>query len=160
MHIHITEQTCKLLDRKIYEIQERSKTLSNGSISMNTYFVLHRKDRLGNRHKRPFHTVLEQLKQQELEEAKQRQSNGLKNTQRESSIKENGVLHSSSTPTSKSTEFTVISTRTDGMNSNWEKSQSVQTSQSKPPNQLANTPSTHTLKSFPGASNSKTCALL
>lgn len=161
MHIHITEQTCKLLDRKVYECQERSKTLTNGSITMNTYFVLHRKDRFGNKQKRPFHAVLEQLKQQELEQAKQRQTDSLKNAQRESSPKENGFHQSTITPTPKLTEFTLTSTRVDGMNSgDWDKSQSVQTSQLKPRDQLVNTPSGQTRSSFSIASNSKACTLL
>lgn len=159
MHIHITQATYKLLDRKIYEFQERSRSVVNGSISMNTYFVLNKKDRLGNSPKHPFHLVLEQRKNQELKEAKQRQSDGFKDAQRNSLIKEDGFHLSNHTPISKSTEFTLVSSRTDVMNSEHEKSQYVQTNFSKSVHQPTNNSQTHALKPCPVLSNSKTCTL-
>jgi len=83
LHIHVTSATYKLLDQKLYEVHERSKTASNNSVPMSTYFVLTKKDRSGVVQSRPFHLVLEQVKRQETKEAKLKQSANLKsgNTQ-------------------------------------------------------------------------------
>jgi hypothetical protein len=50
----------------------------NGTTSITTYFILNRKDRAGKGQPRPFHAVLEQMKKQETEEAKIKQSSSLK----------------------------------------------------------------------------------
>lgn len=78
LHIHATDTTFKLLDRKSYEVQERPKMTINGTMSITTYFILNKKDRSGKGQTRPFQVVLEGMKRQETEEAKMKQSNSLK----------------------------------------------------------------------------------
>ena len=78
MHIHISDTTYKLLDRKLYEIQERPRMALNGSMAMNTYFVLNKKDRSGTIQLRPFEIVLKEMRKEEIEEAKLKQRNNLK----------------------------------------------------------------------------------
>lgn len=78
LHVHVTDATYKLLERKTYDVQERPKMTINGSVSIATYFILNKKDRTGKSQPRPFHAVLEQMKKQETEEAKLKQSSSLK----------------------------------------------------------------------------------
>ncbi|CAF3607480.1 unnamed protein product [Adineta steineri] len=78
LHIHITDTTCRLLDRKSYAVQECQKGALHGSTPIHTYFVLNKKDRAGKLQVRPFHTVLEEIKQQEIEEAKAKKTMKLK----------------------------------------------------------------------------------
>ena len=99
MHIHVTDTTYKLLDRKTYEVQERPKMTINGTMSITTYFILNKKDRTGKGQIRPFHSVLENMKKQETEEAKLKQSSSLKAGAIQNSPvppKENGILQPSS----------------------------------------------------------------
>ena len=72
---------------------------SNGSSPISTYFILNKRDRSGNLQTRPFHQVLEQFKGQELEEAKMKQSNFLKNGRHDEcpSPRENGSISYSKT---------------------------------------------------------------
>ncbi|CAF4524194.1 unnamed protein product, partial [Rotaria sp. Silwood2] len=74
LHIHISDATYRLLDRKSYEFEERTKTTINGSLPTSTYFVLNKKDRSGNIQIRPFHQVFEEMKRQEAEENRSKQS--------------------------------------------------------------------------------------
>lgn len=135
--------------------------MKNGSTIINTYFVLNKKDRFGNSTKRPFHHVLEQLKKQDLEEAKLRQSSRLKNTQEQnSSIKENGFRHSNIPSTSKSNELTSFSSRMDMKNSEYEKTQYTQISLTKSANETVDNSKIPPFKSSPVPSNSKICQLL
>ena len=80
MHINVTDATFKLLERKSYEVQERPKMTINGNVSIATYFILNKKDRTGKVAPRPFHAVLEEMKKQETEKAKMKQSSSLKGT--------------------------------------------------------------------------------
>jgi hypothetical protein len=50
----------------------------NGSVSIATYFILNKKDRAGKAYVRPFQAVLEEMKRQDTEAAKMKQSSSLK----------------------------------------------------------------------------------
>ena len=50
----------------------------NGSLSITTYFILNKRDRSGKSMQRPFNTVLEEMKRQDTERAKIKQSSSLK----------------------------------------------------------------------------------
>ena len=78
MHVHVTDTTYKLLERKSYEVQERPKMTINGNLSITTYFVLNKKDRSGKVITRPFQIILEEMKRQDTEKAKMKQSSSLK----------------------------------------------------------------------------------
>ena len=101
LHIHVTGATYQLLERKLYEVQERSKMTINDTSSIVTYFILNKKDRYGKFQPRPFHPILQEIKRKETEEAKLKQSNSLMDTNilssRRLTTKENGVVPSSST---------------------------------------------------------------
>lgn len=83
------------MERKSYEAQDRSKTSKESGLSMPTFFVLTKKDRAGKVMTRPFHAILEEMKRQETEEAKLKQSSSIKGTQMSKANqqvpKENGV---------------------------------------------------------------------
>jgi hypothetical protein len=66
---------------------------------MSTYFVLNKKDRSGAMQSRPFQLALKETREQELEEAKIKQRNNLK---------ENGLHHSSTSDRFKSIESDQI----------------------------------------------------
>ncbi|CAF0757906.1 unnamed protein product [Adineta ricciae] len=95
LHIHITDTTYQLLDRKIYEVQECSKLMLNGNTSLSTYLVLHKKDRAGNIQLRPFHKVLQEITREEAEIAKFKQNADAKSAETtnhvSSTSKTNGV---------------------------------------------------------------------
>jgi hypothetical protein len=78
LHVHATDTTYKLLDRKGYDVHERPKMTVNGTVPITTYFILGKKDRAGKAQIRPFQAVLEAMKKQETEEAKIKQSTSLK----------------------------------------------------------------------------------
>jgi hypothetical protein len=78
LHVHATDTTYKLLDRKGYDVHERPKMTVNGTVPITTYFILGKKDRAGKSQSRPFQAVLEAMKKQETEEAKIKQSTSLK----------------------------------------------------------------------------------
>ncbi|CAF3149719.1 unnamed protein product [Rotaria socialis] len=78
LHIHVTEATYQLLERKIYDVQERPKLAINGGLTVPTYFILNKKDRSGKVIQRPFQSILSQMKREETEEAKLKQTNSLK----------------------------------------------------------------------------------
>ncbi|CAF4317000.1 unnamed protein product, partial [Adineta steineri] len=78
LHVHVSDSTYKLLDRKLYDVQERPKMAVNTNTSIGTYFVLNKKDRSGKALTRPFQAVLESLKKQDTEDAKKKQTNVLK----------------------------------------------------------------------------------
>jgi hypothetical protein len=81
----------------------------DGSPPINTYFVLNKKDRLGIVQSRPFHLVLQEIKRQEIEDAKLKQSANLKDRNVPNhSPKENGFNHSTSPINSKSIESVEI----------------------------------------------------
>ncbi|CAF4080641.1 unnamed protein product [Adineta steineri] len=97
LHVHVSDSTYKLLDRKLYDVQERPKMAVNTNTSIGTYFVLNKKDRSGKALTRPFQAVLESLKKQDTEDAKKKQTNVLKggNVQNPPphAPKENGYVH-------------------------------------------------------------------
>jgi hypothetical protein len=94
-----------LLDHNLYEVQERPKTTITGSLPMNTYFVLYKKDRLGATRSRPYHLVLKEMKRQEIEDAKIKQSTSLKRESIQNPpLKENG-FNRSMIPTTESIEI-------------------------------------------------------
>ncbi|CAF3126355.1 unnamed protein product [Rotaria sp. Silwood2] len=99
LHIHITDATYQLLERKTYEVQERPKMTINGAITVTTYFILNKKDRSGKVISRPFQAILADMKRQDAEEAKLKQSSSLKGTTAQNSSqpipKENGFIQSS-----------------------------------------------------------------
>ncbi|CAF3306133.1 unnamed protein product [Rotaria socialis] len=99
LHIHISDSTYRLLDRKAYEFEERARVTINGSLPSNTFFVLKKKDRSGNIQIRPFHQAYEEMKRQEINEAKQAQSMLIKNINKHDptsyTLKPNGVNLSS-----------------------------------------------------------------
>ena len=94
LHIHVTDSTFKLLERKSYEVQERPKMTINGNVSITTYFILNKKDRAGKVIPRPFQTVLEEMKREDTEKAKMKQTSSLKGTNAgapaAATVKENG----------------------------------------------------------------------
>ncbi|CAF3538129.1 unnamed protein product [Rotaria sp. Silwood1] len=96
LHIHVSDSTYQLLERKIYEAQERPKMTINGAITITTYFVLNKKDRSGKVVQRPFQAVLADMKRQDAEDAKLKQSSTLKGITAKSSNqpipKENGFI--------------------------------------------------------------------
>ena len=94
----------KLLERKSYEVQERPKMTINGNQTISTYFILNKRDRSGKAIARPFQTVLDDMKRQETETAKLKQSTSLKGTHVPaaqpalSSVNENDIVPPSSLP--------------------------------------------------------------
>ncbi|CAF1609506.1 unnamed protein product, partial [Rotaria sordida] len=98
LHIHISDETYKLLDQKLYVFEEHSKMTKNGSLLMNTYFVLNKKDRSENIQIGPFHHVFEEMKRQEIEETKLKQTTIVKSAKIDDSLpltsKSNGFLQS------------------------------------------------------------------
>lgn len=92
-----------MLDRKSYEIQERPKMAINGNLSISTYFVLNKRDRTGKPVQRPFQAVLEEVKRQETEKAKMKQSSNLK---RAASTNEPTIEENRSTTTATTTTTT------------------------------------------------------
>ncbi|CAF1069591.1 unnamed protein product [Rotaria magnacalcarata] len=78
LHIHVTETTYQLLERKTYDVQERPKMAINGGLTVTTFFILNKKDRNGKVIQRPFQSILKEMKRQETEEAKLKQTNSLK----------------------------------------------------------------------------------
>ncbi|CAF3862591.1 unnamed protein product [Rotaria magnacalcarata] len=119
LHIHISDSTYKLLDRKSYEFEERARATINGSLPSNTFFVLKKKDRSGNIQIRPFHQAYEQMKRQEIEEAKRTQAMMIKNINKRDPtpypLKSNGVTLSSvstnALPRSTGSAELIISTK-------------------------------------------------
>lgn len=73
------------MERKVYDVQERPKLAVNGALPMTTFFVLNKRDRNGKLMQRPFITILNEMKKQEAEEAKLKQTNSLKGGGRSSS---------------------------------------------------------------------------
>ncbi|CAF1080242.1 unnamed protein product [Rotaria sordida] len=96
LHIHVTDSTYQLLDRKTYDVQERPKMTINGALTVTTYFILNKKDRTGKIIVRPFQAVLIDMKRQDAEEAKIKQSMNLKNASIQNIVqpvpKENGII--------------------------------------------------------------------
>lgn len=74
MYIHVSESTYKLLDRKFYDFDECSQTAINGSPAITTYFVLNKKDRMGIVQTRAFHSVLNQILQQDNSNLERKQN--------------------------------------------------------------------------------------
>ena len=70
LYIHVTDVTYKLLDPKLYEIQERPNMAISDSTTITTYFILNKKDRSGNIISRSFHPIFALMKQKEIEESK------------------------------------------------------------------------------------------
>lgn len=71
----------------------------NGNVTIATYFILNKKDRGGKVIPRPFQAVLDQMKRQDTEDAKIKQSSSLKGTNMPSPLppaaappKENGYV--------------------------------------------------------------------
>lgn len=164
MHIHVTETTHKLLDRKIYETQERPKMMSNGSPPLTTYFILNKRDRSGKLQSRPFQQVLEQLKQQEMEEAKTKQSQFLKNGHHDipSSPKENGSMSYSKTIESFQQSSLKKSSDSDATSSlgynSYSKSKISNGHSVKTQDRASESPISG--KSLPGHIRSRTCEIL
>ena len=98
LHIHITDTTYQLLDRKIYEVQECSKLMLNGDTSMPTYLVLHKKDRAGNIQMRPFHKVLQEITREEAETAKFKQNANTKSGETTNHVSSTSKTNGSSRP--------------------------------------------------------------
>ncbi|CAF3732377.1 unnamed protein product [Rotaria sp. Silwood1] len=122
LHIHVSDSTYQLLERKIYEAQERPKMTINGAITITTYFVLNKKDRSGKVVQRPFQAVLADMKRQDAEDAKLKQSSTLKGITAKSSNqpipKENGFIQIPQTqiitntmPTETNVEQTPVITK-------------------------------------------------
>ncbi|CAF1102878.1 unnamed protein product [Rotaria sp. Silwood1] len=122
LHIHVSDSTYQLLERKIYEAQERPKMTINGAITITTYFVLNKKDRSGKVVSRPFQAVLADMKRQDAEDAKLKQSSTLKGITAKSSNqpipKENGFIQIPQTqiitntmPTETNVEQTPVITK-------------------------------------------------
>jgi hypothetical protein len=78
LHIHVTDTTYKLLERKSYDAQERPKMNINGNLSITTYFILNKRDRVGKAQARPYQLILEEMKREDIEKAKLKQSSSLK----------------------------------------------------------------------------------
>jgi hypothetical protein len=74
----------------------------NGNVSIATYFILNKKDRTGKVFPRPFQAVLDEMKRQENEDAKKKQSNSLKGGNEQSPPspvpKENGIAEAPPPP--------------------------------------------------------------
>jgi hypothetical protein len=104
---------------------------------MNTYFVLNKKDRSGNNQLRPFKVVFQEMKRQEIEEAKKKQWTNFRSENQQHSLPiENGFDHSKTL-----TVETEINGRDD---------------QSVKPSEVT----THSTKSLQVQSRSRTCELL
>ena len=56
----------------------------NGNVSIATYFILNKRDRTGKGILRPFHAVLEDMKREETEKAKMKQTSSLKGSNEQS----------------------------------------------------------------------------
>ncbi len=129
---------------------------------MSTYFVLNKKDRSGLSHLRPFQIALKEMKQQEIEEAKRKQSTSLKAEKHRHSVPvQNGFDHHSTNNTPKSTP--QMETKIN--NHNDSSIQFVQTSISKPSvyRDQSTRPSdstSHPSKSREARSHSRTCELI
>ncbi|CAF3507607.1 unnamed protein product [Rotaria sordida] len=173
LHIHISYETYKLLDQKLYEFEERLKMTINGSLPMNTYFVLSKKDRLGNKQIRPFHHVFEEMKQQEIEETKLKQMKTIKSVKINDSLpltsKSNGIIQSLSSidSMSRSTGSVELTTSTK-INSNDVISHRaennitnprINNNQSSKMHETASEPR-QSITSFQGRLRSRTCELL
>jgi hypothetical protein len=146
----------------------------NNSAPMTTYFVLNKKDRSGNIQPRPFQPVFEELKRQETEEAKLRQSNLLKGGNLLNLVpllpKDNPLMQLFTSNTSKSmpTESVDISVPTKINNDGSIASASARNS--APQNKIINEQATkasevvseshQVLKSFQRQTRSRTCQLL
>jgi hypothetical protein len=80
----------------------------NGNVSIATYFILNKKDRTGKSFPRPFQIVLDEMKRQETEDAKKKQSNSLKGGNELSppspAPKENGLVEARPSSPAPSTE--------------------------------------------------------
>jgi hypothetical protein len=137
----------------------------NNSAPMTTYFVLNKKDRSGNIQPRPFQPVFEELKRQETEEAKLRQSNLLKGGNLLNPLMQ---LFTSNTSKSMPTESVDISVPTKINNDGSIASASARNS--APQNKIINEQATkasevvseshQVLKSFQRQTRSRTCQLL
>jgi hypothetical protein len=132
---------------------------------MNTYFILYKKDRLGAIRSRPYHLVLEEMKRQEIEDTKIKQSTSLKRESIQNlPLKENG-FNRSMIPTTESIEISspVNIDNVEDVSFNF-----IQNSLSKPKSsnaQQINTSelisdSRHSTKSQRKQSRSRTCELL
>lgn len=165
LHIHITDATCRLLDRKIYEVQECSKLTLNGNASLSTYFVLHKKDRAGNVQQRPFHKVLREITREEAELAKFKQTANTKSAETTNHVsstpKTNGV--SRPTPPNKaksveSPEIQLIDDNTAHSTPNSLSKIKIQQDSTVKSVEHSDTPDTN--KSVQRQSHSKTCIVL
>jgi len=122
---------------------------------MNTYFVLNKKDRSGYNQLRPFKVVLQEMKRQEIEEAKKKQLTNFRSENQQHSLPiENGFDHSTTL---------TVETKINGRDDN--AIQFVRNSLSKPmmnddqsvkPSEVT----THSTKSLQVQSRSRTCELL
>jgi len=136
---------------------------------MNTYFVLNKKDRLGTIQPRPFQLVLAEMKRQEIEEAKLKQTANLKHENLlNPTRKENGLNELSTPINSKSTESEEIPFSVKTNNNENIPLDLVQNSLLKPlvnndqiikPLEHINE-SSQSVKSLQGQSRSRTCELL
>jgi len=123
---------------------------------LNTYFVLNKKDRSGITQSRPFQTVLAEMKRQEIEEAKLKQSANLKRESlQNSSVKENGFSQLTTTTNSKSIKFDEVSSP---VKINNDENVSLHLVQNSLPKPIIN--NDQTIKSLQGRPRSRTCELL
>ncbi|CAF1441756.1 unnamed protein product, partial [Rotaria sordida] len=173
LHIHISDETYKLLDQKLYVFEEHSKMTKNGSLLMNTYFVLNKKDRSENIQIGPFHHVFEEMKRQEIEETKLKQTTIVKSAKIDDSLpltsKSNGFLQSLSASNSisrlaGSVELTVSNKINNNhiishLAENSITNPRIDNNQSSKMHETTNEPR-QSIKSFQGRLRSRTCELL
>ena len=146
----------------------------NGFTLTNTYFVLNRKDRLGNIQSRPFQIALEEMKRQENEETKVKQSTTVKNEDVQNRLpsvqEENGSVqlfpkqNSNAIPT-KSVEIPIVGKMDNSNNTalhfirNSLLKNKINNDQSTKPSEVGSEPS-DPMKPLHGQSRSRTCELL
>jgi len=136
---------------------------------MNTYFVLYKKDRLGAPRSRPYHLVLEEMKRQEIEDAKLKQSIYVKHESiRNPPLKENGLNQLITPMNTKSTESVQTASPVNINNGKDVSLRFTRISPSKPKisndqpiktSELISDPS-HSMISMQRRSRSRTCELL
>ncbi len=136
----------------------------NGSRSMNTYFVLNKKDRLGTMQSRLFHLVLAEMKRKEIEKIKESATLKHESVENSSPI-ENGFDQLINPDNSKSTEI-PLSVQIDNVENGElhfaQKStleHKFSTDQSTKTSEVISHPR-HSIKSFQRQSHSRTCELL
>ena len=145
----------------------------NGTISMSTYFVLNKKDRSGNILSRPYKHVLEEMKRQETEEAKLKQTTMLKGGNLLNFIpsipKDSSIMHLFNSDNTKSQRIISDEGSSLTLNHNDEDVVLPYLRNSVPENIITNTQvkstegvseSRRSLKSLQRQSRSRTCQLL